>query len=532
MIDDIVLVVEEACTNAIRHSHCADEIEVSMSFRRSDLVVTIRDGGCGFDISAFDPQAVPDTRKAGGRGLFLMAQLSDELTLRYHGGLEIRVVKKAIARRGAAGLESGIGDLAATERGRRDTRVRTLLEEIDEAFIALDWEYRYVHANELALAMARKPLEEVVGRRPWDLFPSFAESAAGIACREAMELGKPSVVEYRAVVGGTWLEARVYPTASGICAYFRDIDDRKRVEQERDRLLERLEIAQRAAGAGTWDWDVQSGHIDWSPELFELFGLDPQASPASFDAWNAILHPDDLDEANESITEALRDQAALDSEYRVVRSDGRVIWVNALGRGFYDDEGRALRMTGMCVDITERKRASDERQHLLEELQVRAKELEAQSDELQLQSQRLRDQARELARRTRLAEALNAANRLVHSTLDFDQIIQSALDSGVTTLGLWAGTLEMREERSWVVRHVSGGLPAGQVGQRLRRTGGAHRYAGAAQHGAARDLRHAGRNTDRRGLRPLAPPALRPRGPAHRQAVGDRLPALLRQDRP
>ena len=459
VIDEAVLAVEEACTNAIRHSRCGDAIDISIGFHGTTLVAEVKDEGCGFDVAAFDPEAVPDAGKAGGRGLFLMAKLTDQMSLCCDDGLRVRLVKTAVARRSQLALDAGIGDLATGERGRRDTRVRSLLEEIDEAFIALDWEYRYLHANELALTMARKPVEEVIGRRPWELFPGFAESAAGVACRAAMELGKPSVVEYNSVVSGTWLEARVYPTASGVCAYFRDVSARKRVEREHDRLLERLEIAQRAAGAGTWDWDVATGHIEWSPESHELFGLDQGATTAPFDSWSAVLHPEDLEAAKAQIGRALRDHAALDGEYRIVRPDGRALWVNALGRGFYDDQGEPVRMTGICVDITGRKRAEEERQHLVAELQAR-------TEELQTQSEKLQNHAWELARRTYLAEALNATNRLVHSTLDFDQILQRALDSGVQALGVDAGAIEMREESFWVVRHLSG-FPAGQTGLRL-----------------------------------------------------------------
>ena len=93
-IEDVVLAVEEACTNAIRHSGTSRDIEVSLTFEGADLFATVRDQGQGFDLSRFDPEVIPDLMADGGRGLFLMAQLMDELDLRVHSGLEVRMRKR------------------------------------------------------------------------------------------------------------------------------------------------------------------------------------------------------------------------------------------------------------------------------------------------------------------------------------------------------------------------------------------------------------------------------------------------------
>ena len=93
-IDDVVLAVEEACTNAIRHSGADEDIVISLSFEGANLSVSVTDRGQGFDLSRFDPEVIPDLMADGGRGLFLMAQLTDELDLRVHSGLEVRMRKR------------------------------------------------------------------------------------------------------------------------------------------------------------------------------------------------------------------------------------------------------------------------------------------------------------------------------------------------------------------------------------------------------------------------------------------------------
>ncbi|MEI7939539.1 MAG: PAS domain S-box protein [Verrucomicrobiota bacterium] len=118
-----------------------------------------------------------------------------------------------------------------------------------------------------------------------------------------------------------------------------------------------LALAQRSAGAGMWDWDITTGRFDWSPELFRLFGLDPDHTAAGLEAWTQAVHPEDRKLAADRIEQAVKDRTPLVSEYRVVLSDGSVRWINSLGNGVYGPDGRPRRMSGICLDITERKRA-------------------------------------------------------------------------------------------------------------------------------------------------------------------------------
>ena len=143
----------------------------------------------------------------------------------------------------------------------------------------------------------------------------------------------------------------------GAVGAFLDITSLKRAEEAARRAHEQLGMALHGAGAGSWDWDLPTGKLVWSPELFDLFGLDPATSDASFDTWERILHPDDLATANAQIDRALKERTSLSSEYRIVQGDGQIRWISALGHGIYDSQGQPLRMLGLCIDITERKQA-------------------------------------------------------------------------------------------------------------------------------------------------------------------------------
>ena len=129
-------------------------------------------------------------------------------------------------------------------------------------------------------------------------------------------------------------------------------------------MNQRLVSTQDAAGAGSWDWDIPTGHLEWSAKMFELFGLDERTTATSFDGWRSALHPADQEVAEQRIAAALETHTELNSEYHIILPDGQIRWISALGRGIYDEQDRPIRMSGICLDITDRKRVEAIIQHL------------------------------------------------------------------------------------------------------------------------------------------------------------------------
>lgn len=128
------------------------------------------------------------------------------------------------------------------------------------------------------------------------------------------------------------------------------------LEQDLRQSEAHLKLAQICSGAGVWDWDIATGKLEWSEELFRLFGLDPEKTGASFDIWRSMLYPEDCLAAEGRIKEAIDSRVPLNNEYRIVLSSGIIRWINALGNTIYDNSGKPLRMSGICIDVTERKR--------------------------------------------------------------------------------------------------------------------------------------------------------------------------------
>ncbi|MFZ5802827.1 MAG: PAS domain S-box protein [Candidatus Omnitrophota bacterium] len=179
--------------------------------------------------------------------------------------------------------------------------------------------------------------------------------------------GKPYEVEHRIVVSGhvKWVREKAYlefdehGKFTGGFGITQDITDRKHAEEALRQAHERLVLAQQAARAGIWDWDLKTGELTWSPEFFFLFGLDPSSRESSFEVWKKALHPEDRAAAEAKIDQAIRDRIPLQNEYRIVLPGGEVRWISAMGNTLYDDHGQPKRMTGICIDITDRKKAEE-----------------------------------------------------------------------------------------------------------------------------------------------------------------------------
>jgi PAS domain S-box-containing protein len=154
-----------------------------------------------------------------------------------------------------------------------------------------------------------------------------------------------------------------------------DITESKRAEEEREALSRSLqeskawlEEAQRVAHLGYWVWDLETNQVIWSEETYRIFGLTPQVGSMDIAIVGEMFHPDDREVVFRTAEEAIRSGMRADCEHRLIRPDGEIRVVHSLGDLKKDSEGRT-QMFGTTQDITDRKRAEEERRTLSGALQ-------------------------------------------------------------------------------------------------------------------------------------------------------------------
>ena len=126
-----------------------------------------------------------------------------------------------------------------------------------------------------------------------------------------------------------------------------------------------LRTAQRLIRIGIWKYELWSDHLIWSPEMREIYGVSDEAFGDTFDAYAALVHPEDREDMARNFTTLVEAGGAMfEFEHRVVRPDGRTIHVRGVGEFTDTPEGRLL--TGVAQDIT-RQVEQDNRLHLLDE---------------------------------------------------------------------------------------------------------------------------------------------------------------------
>ena len=134
----------------------------------------------------------------------------------------------------------------------------------------------------------------------------------------------------------------------------------KRAEKGLRQSRERLNIALGAGRMGVWEWKIPTGKVAWTPGLEEIHGLPPGTFEGNFDAFQRDIHPEDREPVLAAIDQTLRDRTEYRVEYRIIRPDERMVWLESRGQLFLDAEGRPERMTGVCMDITDRKRMEED----------------------------------------------------------------------------------------------------------------------------------------------------------------------------
>ncbi|PKG32304.1 PAS domain S-box protein, partial [Methanoregula sp.] len=268
---------------------------------------------------------------------------------------------------------------------QNETRFSALIQNSSDIIRVLDREGKIIYESDSAERILGYPLGSLIGKDPMeyihpDDLVQVRQDLQGVFDRT--NSGIPTEFRIRKGDGGyIWVEAIAnnlldVPGVNGIVVTTRPIQQRKEAEDALRKSEQRLRLALEGADAGFWDWNVPSGTAVFSDRFYTMLGYEPQEFSAEFDTWTGLIHPDDRKRVVADLQRKIQEgESQLEIEYRIRTKDGGWLWI--LGRGKVvekGDNGTPLRITGVNIDITNRRLLESEIRSLNTVLEQRVRD--------------------------------------------------------------------------------------------------------------------------------------------------------------
>ncbi len=243
-----------------------------------------------------------------------------------------------------------------------------LLETIPVGIVCVDMERRIQWANDICQQIVDMPLEQLVGLHCHDALDFTGSGSKCPVCRvfdgevnQSAELkvsSRSDGVRYYAVRAVCLRDDA--QNMIGAVAELNEITEIKAIERALQKSDARLREAQQLAHIGAWELDLQHNALYWSDEIYNIFEIDPGEFDATYEAFLAVIHPDDRALVNDTYSKSVIDKKNYEIAHRLLMPDGRVKYVHERGKTFYSDLGVPLRSIGTVWDITDRKLQEEE----------------------------------------------------------------------------------------------------------------------------------------------------------------------------
>ena len=222
-------------------------------------------------------------------------------------------------------------------------------------------------------------IHEIFGRTPETMPTTFTEVIETIhpedrqhlatQTRRLQETGNAIGLEFRVLwpdgsIHWQVTRAELVREADGtpirIIGIAMDITERKHIEDELRQSQRLLRVGIDAARIGAWEWNQRSGRMTWSGQVEVLFGLPSGTFAGTFDAYLALIHPDDVTAVKSAIERAMAAGGGFQVEHRVTLADGAIRWLAGRGDVTRGSDGSLTGMAGVVLDVTNRRLAEQE----------------------------------------------------------------------------------------------------------------------------------------------------------------------------
>jgi|GEM_PF-1282579 len=296
-----------------------------------------------------------------------------------------QALAEEVAERTWAAIDAARSQAALRES---EAQLRLLTDALPVLISYVDRDLRYQFVNHAYTEWFGAERGAVVGRHLRDVLGSvaFQELQPHIETVLGGETVRFETVVHYNRVGERVIDAtyipRCGPGDDGVLGFYvlvADITEREGTRRELARRAEQLRLALQAAGAGAWDWNVETGTVFWSPEYYAVYGISPEVE-ATVENWIASIDERDRERAMNEVQQGLENASLVDFEIRIQHPWRGSRWLRVVGRTELGESGRPVRMTGIVYDVTDRREAQQELERRVRE---RTRELEVSNQELE-----------------------------------------------------------------------------------------------------------------------------------------------------
>jgi PAS domain S-box-containing protein len=260
------------------------------------------------------------------------------------------------------GIAIDVTERVQAEQALRNSeeRFRAVTMNAPVAIFIKDLEGRYTLCNPLASQALGRP-RGAAGYTDFDLLPR--EAAESLRQQDLEVISSGRAIESEDIIptagGQRYFLAVKFPLRNavgetvGVGGVAVDVTDRKQAQQALRESERRLLLATQTGKVGVWAWDLDGNRVSWSESLQNILGVQPH-DLAAVESFESLVHAEDRARVQQAIRDAVLHDAPLEVEFRARRPDGAYIWLFS-NASVIREGGRAVRMLGAALDITERK---------------------------------------------------------------------------------------------------------------------------------------------------------------------------------
>ncbi len=224
---------------------------------------------------------------------------------------------------------------------------------------------RYLQVNRRFEEVSKKSRQDIIGKTDQEIF-----NIAMVSSFEATDLKVKTLkeeIEFEELISldgelHTFITQKIplfneMGDLHAICGISSDVSERKKILEDLFQSRKQHEEAQRLARLGHWYFDIKNNKLNWSPEIFNIFEIDPEKFNASYEGFLNTVHPEDREYVNQTYLNSVTDHKPYDITHRLQMKGGSIKYVRECCETLYDYDGEPICSRGTVQDVTESKLA-------------------------------------------------------------------------------------------------------------------------------------------------------------------------------